>query len=124
MIDPVAAAGGAAGAQRADGVPAPLAGRAFGDLLAEKLVGPADVRFSGHALQRIESRGIGVDESALVRLRDGLARLAAKGARESLVVIDRTAFVVSVPSRTVITAVDSEHMRDQVFTNIDSAVIA
>ena len=41
-----------------------------------------------------------------------------------LVLVDGTAFVVSVRNHTVITAVDSEHMNDQVFTNIDSAVIA
>ena len=50
-------------------------------------------------------------------------RAAAKGARESLVLVDDTAFVVSVRNRTVITAVDRARMRDQVFTNIDSAVI-
>ena len=38
--------------------------------------------------------------------------------------VDGTAFVVAVPKRTVLTAVDPEHMREQVFTNIDSAVIA
>ena len=38
--------------------------------------------------------------------------------------VDGTAFVVSVPNRTVITAVGSEHMREHVFTNVDSAVIA
>ena len=35
-----------------------------------------------------------------------------------------TAFVVAVSNRTVVTAVDRDHMRDHVFTNIDSAVIA
>ena len=55
---------------------------------------------------------------------EGLAKAAAKGGRDSLVLVDGTAFVVSVPNRTVVTAVDQAHMRDQVFTNIDSAVIA
>ncbi len=60
----------------------------------------------------------------LERLQAGVDRAAAKGARDSVVFVDGTAFVVSVPNRTVITAVDSEHMREHVFTNIDSAVIA
>ena len=51
-------------------------------------------------------------------------KLAAKGGRESLVLVDRMAFVVSVKNRTVITAVDQAGMRDQVFTNIDSAVLS
>jgi flagellar operon protein len=98
-------------------------GRAFGDVLASRLQAQP-LRFSAHALQRIERRGITLDDSAVQRLQDGVQRAAAKGSRDSLVVVDGTAFVVSVPNRTVITAVDREHMREQVFTNIDSAVIA
>jgi flagellar operon protein len=82
------------------------------------------VQFSGHALQRIERRGIPLDDGAVNRLAGGVDRAAAKGSRSSLVLVDDTAFVVSVPNRTVVTAVDREHMREQVFTNIDSAVIA
>jgi flagellar operon protein len=92
-------------------------------VLAERIAA-APVRFSGHALQRIERRGISVDPSVLARLGDGVSRAAAKGSRDSLVLVDQTAFVVSVPNRTVITAVDREHMKEHVFTNIDSAVIS
>lgn len=60
----------------------------------------------------------------MARLRHGVDLAAGKGARDAVVLVDDTAFVVSVRNRTVITAVDSAHMRDQVFTNIDSAVIA
>ena len=49
---------------------------------------------------------------------------ASKGARESLVLMDQTAFVVSVPNRTVITVVDQPNLKQNVFTNIDSAIIA
>jgi flagellar operon protein len=101
---------------------APAVG-AFRDVLAAK-VADAPLKFSGHALERIQRRGIDVGAAELTRLQQGVARAAAKGARDSLVLVDGTAFVVSVPNRTVITAVDREHMREQVFTNIDSAVIA
>lgn len=82
------------------------------------------VKFSSHALQRVERRGIDVSPDTLGRLNDGVDRAAGKGARASVVFVDATAFVVSVPNRTVITAVDRDHMKQQVFTNIDSAVIA
>jgi flagellar operon protein len=82
------------------------------------------VKFSSHALQRVERRGIDVSPATLGRLNEGLDRAAGKGARASVVFVDATAFVVSVPNRTVITAVDRDHMKQQVFTNIDSAVIA
>ena len=101
-------------------VPVP-AGPSFGDVLREKTQG---VQFSGHAIQRVQRRGIEVGESQLARLKEGVDRAAGKGARESVVFVDSTAFVVSVRNRTVITAVDRDHMKDHVFTNIDSAVIA
>ena len=128
MVDPLRTDGGLPVGRVAPGAPAPgtarpATGPAFADVLEAKLR-TAPLRFSSHALQRIERRGIQLDESTLARLDGGLQRAAAKGGRDSLVLVDQTAFVVSVPNRTVITAVDREHMREQVFTNIDSAVIA
>jgi flagellar operon protein len=96
-------------------------GPQFSEILREKTHG---VEFSGHAIQRVQRRGIEVGEQTLARLGEGVDRAAGKGARESVIFVDDTAFVVSVRNRTVITAVDSGHMKDHVFTNIDSAVIA
>jgi flagellar operon protein len=113
------------GAVAPAGRPAPVAptgGPAFADVLRTQPGQP--VRFSAHALQRAERRGIDLSPATLRRLNDGVDRAAGKGARASVVFVDQTAFVVSVPNRTVITAVDREHMKQQVFTNIDSAVIA
>ncbi len=103
--------------------PQPVApqGPSFGDVLREKTQG---VQFSGHAIQRVQRRGIEVGDAELARLKEGVDRAAGKGARESVIFVDQTAFVVSVRNRTVITAVDRDHMKDHVFTNIDSAVIA
>ncbi len=106
---------------RPGGQPAALQGPAFADILREKTQG---VQFSKHALQRVERRGIDLDGATVKRLEGGMDRAAQKGARDAVVFIDGTAFVASVKNRTVITAVDSEHMREHVFTNIDSAVIA
>lgn len=96
--------------------PAPR-GAAFADVLAK-------VTFSNHALARLQRRGIEVDATTAARLDAGVSRAAAKGSRDAVVLVDGTAFVVAVRNRTVVTAVDSAHMRDHVFTNIDSAVIA
>lgn len=102
-------------------VATPVNGPAFSELLAHRSSG---VQFSNHALQRLGRRGIEVDQATLQRLDDGVGRAAAKGAREAVVLVDQNAFVVSVRNRTVITAIGREHLRDHVFTNIDSAVIA
>ena len=101
--------------------PGAVRGPAFADVLADRAAG---VQFSGHAVDRLRRRGIALDAPTLQRLDGGVARAAAKGARESVVFVDGTAFVVAVRNRTVITAVDPGSMRDHVFTNIDSAVIA
>jgi len=95
----------------------------FADALAQAGASQP-LQFSRHALERVQRRGIELDASTLGRLSEGVGRAAGKGSRDSLVLVDGTAFVVSVNNRTVITAVGSEHMKDNVFTNIDSAVIA
>ena len=94
------------------------------DTKAAQTTRAASLQFSRHALARIQRRGIALDASTLGRLSEGVGRAASKGSRDSLVLVDDTAFVVSVSNRTVVTAVGAEHMKDNVFTNIDSAVIA
>jgi flagellar operon protein len=93
----------------------------FADVLAKSASAP---QFSRHALERLAQRGIALNNATVARVSDGINRAAGKGSRDSVVFVDNTAFVVSVANNTVITAVDSGHMREHVFTNIDSAVIA
>lgn len=81
------------------------------------------LKVSGHAQTRMASRNIELGPAEWNRVMDGVDRAAAKGAKESLVMIDNAALVVSIKNRTVITAVDQEHLKENVFTNIDSAVI-
>jgi flagellar operon protein len=111
-----------AGAAGSDG--AANSGASFADALAKAGDAAGNLSFSKHALARVQRRGIELGASTLGRLSQGVDRAASKGSRDSLVLVDGTAFVVSVSNRTVITAVGSEHMKDNVFTNIDSAVIA
>ncbi len=82
------------------------------------------VEFSGHASKRLEQRGIQLDAADMERLSKAVDRAGSKGARESLVLLNGMAFVVSVSNRTVITAIDMENMKENVITNIDSAVLA
>jgi len=83
-----------------------------------------ELKFSKHALERLRNRKITLDEAQLDKLYQAVDKAEKKGARESLILFrENLALVVSVKNRTVITALDGESMKENVFTNIDSAVI-
>lgn len=115
--------------------PSPPRVRPAGQPAAAKVDGAADRRFdqalersrlafSKHALQRIEQRGLRLDQARLDRLEAAVDRAEAKGSRDSLVLLDELALVVSVSNHTVVTAMDEASRKEHVFTNIDSVVIA
>ncbi|MES1228288.1 MAG: TIGR02530 family flagellar biosynthesis protein, partial [Armatimonadota bacterium] len=81
------------------------------------------LKVSNHAQTRLQSRDLQLDGDQWNRVMNGVDKAAQKGAKESLVMVDSVAMVVSVRNRTVITAVGQDQLKDNVFTNIDSAVI-
>lgn len=101
----------------------PVSGPSFASVLASKLEDREGIRFSAHAQQRLRERPDGFGDEEAARLADAVARADQKGARESLVLLDDLALLVSIKNRTVITAVDGQRAKDSVFTNIDSVVI-
>lgn len=80
------------------------------------------VKFSGHATKRLEARNIRLSEADMTKLNDAVGKAEAKGAKESLVMMDKTAFIVNIPNKTVVTAMSVEKGAENVFTNIDSVV--
>lgn len=82
-----------------------------------------DIRFSKHAAQRLSSRNIELTDGQVERLKQGTAKAQQKGIRESLVIVDQLAFIVNVPNNTVVTAMNQQDTAENVFTNIDGAVI-
>ena len=93
----------------------------FDQMLNQTLSG---VKFSQHATQRLQTRNINLSNDQMNQLKSAVDKAAQKGARESLILMNNDlALVVSVTNRTVITAMDGASIRDNVFTNIDSAVI-
>lgn len=110
------------GAGRA-GSPQRSPGTEFSDLFKKEIHKAGEVRFSAHAQQRLASRHIELSGSDRTSLAEAVDRAAAKGSRDSLVLLRDLALVVSVTNRTVVTAMDVESMEERVVTNIDSAVI-
>ena len=92
-------------------------------LASAQAAGPAArVTLSAHASARLSARGIAPSERMLERVSQAADMLAAKQARESLVVVGGVGFVVNVKNRVVVTAMPMAGQGPQVFTNIDSAV--
>jgi len=83
----------------------------------------SELKFSKHASARLATRDITLDNTQIDRLQDGVMRAGAKGIKDSLMIMDGLAFIVNVPSSTVVTAMDSTQSNEQIFTNIDGAVI-
>ena len=97
----------------------------FRDILTrEALHGADELKFSKHATVRLADRNIALTEQQLERLSEGTQKASEKGIKDSLVIVDQLAFIVNVPNHTVVTAMDQLEARENVFTNIDGAVIA
>ena len=95
-------------------------GKSFQEILHEQL--NQGISFSKHASQRTEQRNIQISESDLNRLDDACNKAQQKGIKDALIVMNDSAFIVNAQNKTVITVVDKNEMKDNVFTNIDGAV--
>ncbi len=93
---------------------------AFDSVLQREL---EKVKFSKHAAQRLDSRDISLSSTQLEKLQSAVDKAEKKGAKDSLVMLNDTAFIVNIPNRTVVTAVPIAD-EENIFTNIDSVVIA
>jgi len=85
--------------------------------------GAGGVRFSNHAQQRLASRNIDLGQEQQMQLSNAIDKAAQRGGNQSLVLMDNLAFIVNVPNRTVVTALDDQSRKEGVFTQIDSVVL-
>ena len=112
------------GLRRPDKARKTAQGKGFGAFLEEAQASADRLRFSAHAVRRLEARGIELSRDDLSRLSDAVGQAEAKGSRESLVLMDDLAAIVSIRNRTVVTVLDANNSMEKVFTNIDSTVLA
>lgn len=97
----------------------------FNDILKAKTeyTTSTEVKFSKHAANRLTDRNISLSSEQMERLNGAAKKASEKGIKESLVLVDSLAFIVNVPNNIVVTALDQSEAVDNVFTNIDGAVI-
>lgn len=87
------------------------------------LNGDSGLKFSNHAVERMRSRGVNFNAEQIKKLEGAVKKASEKGSRDSLVLMNDTALIVSVKNRTVVTVVDKASLKDNVFTNIDSTIV-
>ena len=90
----------------------------FGDMLQQRTV-----NFSKHALARAEERGIELTSDLMDKLADSVEKAHEKGAKNILAFSDSQAFIINIPYGRVITTMSGEEMKQNIFTNIDGAVL-
>lgn len=95
----------------------------FNDILNQKIADQRQLKFSAHAMKRMDQRGMHPSVHELERLNEGVEKAREKGAESSLILVDEMAYVVSVKNETVITALDKNAAQGNVFSNIDSVAI-
>ncbi len=95
----------------------------FGQMLLEQVNKEQGVHFSKHAAQRVQQRGIQVTENLLDSINRAVDKARDKGARDVVIISSQGAFIVNIPNNTVITSMSGSEMQDNIFTNIDSAVL-
>lgn len=100
-----------------------VTGNSFDDLLKQKIQQQTDVKFSKHAEARLSSRNIDMKPEQIERISNGINKAQEKGVKDSLVLVDDVALVVNVKNRTIVTAANANELKENVFTNIDGAVI-
>jgi flagellar operon protein len=95
----------------------------FATPTAPAAVAPSALKFSNHAVDRMRSRGLSFSPDQMAKIESAVQKAASKGAKESLLLTDEAALIVSVKDKTVVTVMDKTSLKENVFTNIDSAVM-
>lgn len=90
---------------------------------ANAAAGGVNLKFSNHAIERMQSRGISFSPEEMKKVANAVDKAAAKGSKNALLFTDTSAMIVSIKDNTVVTVMDRAAMKDNVFTNIDSTVM-
>lgn len=95
----------------------------FKEVLKEQISSASGLNFSKHAVNRVIDRNIDISDEAMERLGEGVKIAEEKGLDDTLILIDQSAYIVSVRNSTVITTISSDELKGNCFTNIDGTVI-
>lgn len=83
----------------------------------------SSLKFSNHAIDRMQARGVRFSPEDMQRIESAVGKAEAKGAKNTLLLTDAAAMIVSIKDKTVVTVMDKANLKENVFTNIDSTVM-
>jgi flagellar operon protein len=95
----------------------------FNEILQNQIKMNSNLTFSKHAVLRVAERDVDLSNDSISRLDEGVRIAQSKGLNDTLIIVDKTAFIVNVKNNTVVTTVSGDNLRGNVFTNIDGTVI-
>ncbi|WP_010236634.1 TIGR02530 family flagellar biosynthesis protein [Clostridium arbusti] len=95
----------------------------FKDILKKEINEKEGFNISAHAAERLRSRSISLNEQDMKTINEGINKAEQKGCKNSVILYKDLALVTSIKNRTVITAVDKNSAKNNVFTNVDSVVL-
>jgi flagellar operon protein len=95
----------------------------FKDILNRTVSNNDSFVISNHAAERLQNRNISLNLSDMNKINEGINKAEEKGSKECLILYKDVALVTSIKNRTIITAMDKESSKGNVFTNIDSVVM-
>lgn len=98
-------------------------GTSFDAVLQQELSRQSEVKFSKHAMERLQMRNIKLSKEDLSKINDAVNKAAEKGVKETLIIMGNSAFIANVKNKMIITAATEDNLKNNVFTNIDGAVI-
>ena len=82
-----------------------------------------EIKFSKHATERLNSRNMNLSTDDMSRLKSAFTQAKDKGVKDALILMDDKAFIANIQNKTIITTVNKEQLKENIFTNIDGAVI-
>ena len=84
----------------------------FKNILQDAISQEKSVKFSKHAQERLSQRSISLSNTEIDKINTAVEKPGR--VKDSLILMGNLAFIVNIPSKTVVTAVDGENIRDNV----------
>ncbi|MEN2766444.1 TIGR02530 family flagellar biosynthesis protein [Ornithinibacillus xuwenensis] len=82
-----------------------------------------ELKVSKHANERLMERNIQLNDKQWQLINDKVSEAKQKGIKDSLVVMNNAALLVSAENHTVVTAMNLEEASNRIFTNINGTIL-